>query len=92
MKSDYEKALESVKNIPKIYLGQEVKTEIGKGIVVKISMDFNGLYIRPEVSEVVVWFSTADAKSGWVSKSFMLSELKINYRKEKLLKIKKFNV
>ena len=89
--TDYEKALESVKDLPKIYLGQEVDTEIGRGIVVHLEMEFNGLYIRPEVSSVVVWFSTSDSKGGWVSKSFKLSDIKINYRKEKLLKLKKLS-
>ena len=87
--TDYEKALNSVKDIPKFYLGQEVDTEIGRGIIVHLNMDFNGLYIQPEVATAVVWFSTSDSKGGWVNKSFKLSELKVNYRKEKLLKINK---
>lgn len=85
--TDYEKALNKVKNIPKIYLGQEVKTPIGKGIVVKIEMEFNGLYIIPERSIAVVWFSTSDAKCGWVCNNYKFSELQINFRKEKLQKI-----
>lgn len=86
-KSDYKKGLDSVKNIQKIYLGQEVETSFGKGIVVRMEMDFNGLYIRPECSKVVVWFSCTDSKGGWVSHSFKLSEVKANYRKEKLEKL-----
>jgi len=89
--NDYKKALESVKNIPKIYLGQEVMTTIGKGIVVNMKMEHNGLYIRPEVSTVTVWFSCADSTNGWVNKEFRLSEIKVNYRKLKLEKIKKLN-
>ena len=85
--TDYKKELIHVKDIPKIYLGQEVKTEIGKGIVVKIEMHFNGLYLSPESAMCVVWFSTSSSKSGWVSRSFRISEVKPNYRKEKLLKI-----
>jgi len=85
--TDYKKALENVKNIPKIYLGQEVQTPFGNGIVVKLSMDFNGLYLRPEVSEAIVWFSTSDSKGGWVCKSFRLNEIKVNYRKLKLKEI-----
>lgn len=88
MTTDYEKALILIKDIPKFHLGQEVDTEIGRGIIVLLEMNFNGLYLLPETSTAVVWFSTSDSKSGWVSKSFKLSELKVNYRKEKLLKIK----
>ena len=80
-KSDYQKALDLVKNIPKIYLGQEVLTPIGKGIVVRIEMMYNGLYLSPEWSKVVVWFSTSDSKDGWVSHEYNISELTINYRK-----------
>jgi len=88
-KTDYEYALDSVKNIPKIYLGQEVKTPIGKGIVVNIYMSHNGLYLSPDRSKVVVWFSTSCSKGGFVNREFNISELKLDYnRKEKLLKIK----
>lgn len=86
--NDYQKALDRVKDIPKIYLGQEVITPIGKGIVVKMKMDYNGLYIQPELSKVVVWFSCAESTNGWVNKEFNLSEIKVNYRKQKLDKIK----
>lgn len=86
-KSDYEKALDRIKEIPQVYLGQEVKTPVGKGIVVALMMDYNGLYILPELSKVTVWFSTSGAKGGWVNTTFKLSELKINNRKDKLKKI-----
>lgn len=85
--SDYKNSLYKVKKIPKIYLGQEVKTPIGKGIVIKLKMDYNGLYLIPERSIAVVWFSTSEAKDGWLCKEFKLSELEINFRKEKLQKI-----
>lgn len=84
----YAKALELTKNMPKVYLGQEVKTPIGKGIVVKIEMQYNGLYIMPERSSAVVWFSTDNSKEGWICKEFFLTELQINYRKEKLENLK----
>ena len=89
MKTDYQKALDRIKTIPRICLGQEVDTPVGRGIVVSMQMDFNGLYLSPEMSEAVVWFSTVESKGGWVNKQFKLSELKtlkIN-RKEKLQKI-----
>ena len=86
--SDYEKQIINVKKIPKVYLGQEVETDIGNGIIVSLDMEFNGLYLSPESARCVVWFSTSDSKDGWVSKSFKLSELYINARKDKLEKIK----
>lgn len=85
--SDYEQALIRVKDMPKIYLGQVVKTPLGKGIAVRLEMEYNGLYINPERSYVEVWFSTVGAKCGWVSHTYKLSELKINDRKEKLEKL-----
>jgi hypothetical protein len=88
MKSDYQKALDGIKSIPKIYLGQEVNTPVGRGIVVSIHMEYNGLYLSPEKS-IIVWFSTSEAKGGFVNKQFELSELKISQiiRKEKLQKL-----
>ena len=35
MKTDYEKQLEHVSKIPKFYLGQEVMTPDGIGIIIK---------------------------------------------------------
>jgi hypothetical protein len=89
MKSDYQKALDRIKIIPKIYLGQEVDTPIGRGIVVSIQMAYNGLYLSPEKSTAIVWFSTSEAKGGFVNKQFSLSELKTPQiiRKEKLQKL-----
>ena len=78
-KTDYEKALEVVKNLPRFYLGQEVQTENdGKGIIVDLKMEFNGLYISPERSKAVVWFSTSKAASDgttWVNSEYKLSEI-----------------
>ena len=76
--SDYEKALEIVSFIPKFYLGQEVETVDGVGIIVKLEMLHNGLYVSPERSTAVVWFSTEKAVSNgtrWVSSIYSLSEL-----------------
>jgi len=89
MKTDYEKALDRIKDFPKIYLGQEVDTPVGRGIMVSFHMDYNGLYLSPERSIAVVWFSTSESKQGWVTKQFELSELKTlqTNRKEKLNKL-----
>jgi hypothetical protein len=52
--TDYKKAIEIVKNIPKFYLGQEVLTKFGKGIIIELNMPANGLYITPEQASFVV--------------------------------------
>jgi len=76
--SDYQKGLNAVKPLPTFYLGQEVETKDGKGIIVRLSMEFNGLYLSPERSEAVVWYSTSkafDEGITWVSFTYRLSEL-----------------
>lgn len=70
-------ALEQINDIPKFYLGQQVETEHGIGIIVSMNMPFNGLYIRPEVSECTVWYGMQDDRSHrWVSSTHKLTELK----------------
>ena len=79
--TDYEKSLARLAriNLPKIHLGQEVITPDGKGIVVKLKMNWNGLYLNPCDTEVVVWYSTESAVpidgSRWVSRIYKLTEL-----------------
>lgn len=78
-KSDYESALERVSSLPKFYLGQEVETKDGRGIIVSLNMFHNGLYLSPESNSAVVWFSTQKAVSKgskWVNAVYLLSELK----------------
>lgn len=75
---NYLKGLEAVKVLPKFYLGQEVITALGRGIIVKIEMPFNGLYISPERGTAVVWFSTMGLGTRdykWITFSFKLNEL-----------------
>ena len=78
LESDYQKALAIVKDIPKFYLGQEVQTKDGKGIIVKLHMKWNGLYIQPKSSEAVVWYScsTKSVNNKWISFTYNLLELK----------------
>mgnify|MGYP001565052076 CR=1 FL=1 len=83
MKTDYEQQLEHVSTLPEFHLGQEVSTPLGLGIIVELRMPFNGLYLEPERSEVTVWFSTADAKGGWVSRGFGLKEIAESYNNSK---------
>jgi len=71
---DYVSAKKDIEDLPKFYLGQEVHTADGIGIIVSLSMPHNGLYPSPEKSDVVVWFSTDRAKP-WVSKEYKLREI-----------------
>lgn len=81
--SDYEKALHIANVMPRFYLGQEVQTKDGKGIIVDLKMQWNGLYIEPNTSEAVVWYSTESAASrveggNWVSFTYRLTELSVS--------------
>lgn len=71
---------EKMTGLPKFHLGQTVKTPDGEGIIVQMSMlPTNGLYLRPELSEVVVWYGTGNNKGGkWVQNTYRLSELSEN--------------
>lgn len=78
--SDYERVLNIINTIPKFFLGQEVQTKDGKGIIVGLSVEWNGLYIVPESSTAVVWYSTEKSvtkKDGgkWISSIYKISEL-----------------
>jgi len=73
---DYAKAKTVIKELPKFYIGEEVITEIGKGLLISISMPSNGLYLSPERAVGIVWYSTQDSKGGFVQKEFTLAELK----------------
>lgn len=73
----YESELETMRNLPKFYLGQEVVSPIGKGIIINLQMPSNGLYLSPEKATATIWFSTEDAQAGWVQKDFSLDELKV---------------
>ena len=77
--SDYEAALKLVSSLPKFYLGQEVETKDGIGIIVSLYMGYNGLYLSPESSRAVVWYSTEKAfleGTKLVNAFYLLSELK----------------
>jgi hypothetical protein len=74
--TDYGKAKINVSRLPKVYLGQEINTPLGKGIVINISMPSNGLYLSPEKAELTVWFSTMQFKHGWVQYTYSYNDLK----------------
>ena len=71
---DYQQQLIRVASLPKYYLGQEIVTEYGKGIIVSLSMPTNGLYISPEKSKCVVWFG-CDRVPQWVQIEIDLADL-----------------
>jgi hypothetical protein len=76
---DYKRALESFKEIPQHYLGEEVITPLGIGLIVQLDVPFNGLYVSPVCGEVVVWFSTERAvEEGikWVNHKFPINKIK----------------
>jgi hypothetical protein len=76
MSTDYEKALLSLKDFPKYYLGQEVKTPLRKGIIIEQRMHANGICLTPvSSSSCIVWFSTESRKEGFVQKIFSYSEI-----------------
>ena len=81
--SDYQKALHISSVMPRFYLGQEVRTKDGKGIIVNLTMHWNGLYIQPNTSEAVVWYSTETAVNkteggNWISYTYKLTELSVS--------------
>jgi len=81
--SDYQKALHIASVMPRFYLGQEVQTKDGNGIIVDLKMQWNGLYIEPNTSEAVVWYSTELAANrteggNWVSFTYKLTELSVS--------------
>lgn len=72
---DYQVALEHANKVPLFYIGQEVKTPIGIGIIVMLQIPYNGLHIMTDKATAVVWFGVETAKGGFSSKSFNLSEI-----------------
>lgn len=76
METEYNKVIiERLQAMPKFYLGQLITTPDGEGVIVDLSMDWNGLYINEETAKAVVWYSTTEAQNGWVSKEYLLKEL-----------------
>ena len=76
--SDYARSLHQAAIMPRFFIGQEVKTEHGNGIIVSIEMPHNGLYLQPERAEAVVWYGTERAfeeGTGWVNFTYKLSGL-----------------
>lgn len=77
MTTDYNVAKDSLKDFPKYYLGQEVQTPLGKGIIIELFMRANGLHVLPNDCGCIVWFGTEEAfsRAGFVQKKFDLSDI-----------------
>jgi len=77
LSENYKQQLEQVTKRPLFYLGQQVKTEDGIGIIVNLEYPFNGLYISFERGTCVVWFGMGcgDIGNPWVSRSYNLIDL-----------------
>lgn len=57
---------------------QEVNTEDGRGILIKIDTPFNGLYIEFDRALALVWYGTDKAVyngARWISKEYSLKDL-----------------
>ena len=74
---DKDKALHIGDVMPRFYIGQEVKTKDGKGIIVKLEMEWNGLYISPERIKAQVWFGTGSKTTKWISDTYSLKDLNV---------------
>lgn len=70
-----EQNIEKAKLIPKYFLGQQVTTTEGRGIIVGLSMPTNGLYISPERAQVTVWYGCGNDSQRWVQLTYSISEL-----------------
>lgn len=73
--TNYEKALNISRDIPRFYIGQEVQTKNGRGIIVKIEMEWNGFYIFPDKIKATIWFGGASNRAKWISDSYNLEDL-----------------
>lgn len=59
---------------------QEVNTEDGRGIIVNIETQFNGLYVEFDSAKATVWYGVKDAVYGpgggkWISREYYLKDL-----------------
>ena len=74
--------LDNVATYQLFALGEEVVVKGGhKGIITRLHMPMNGLYLSPEQAMATVWFGTDEAveipdiSGRWVSREFSLQEL-----------------
>lgn len=73
--TNYEKSLNISRDIPRFYIGQEVQTKNGKGIIVKIEMEWNSFQISPEKIKAQIWFGEGSKRAKWISDSYNLEDL-----------------
>ena len=75
IKMTIEQNYEKTKQIPQYFLGQLVTTKQGRGIIVKLEMPTNGLYISPERTTITVWFGCGNDSERWVQLLYSIAEL-----------------
>lgn len=76
--SDYTRELRKTAAMPRFFIGQEVKTKHGIGIIVAIEIPCNGLCLYPKRAKAAVWYSREKSfEEGirWVTFAYKLSEL-----------------
>lgn len=71
----FENNLEKVKTMPQYYLGQQVTTKEGRGIIVKLEMPTNGLYIEPERTQITVWYGCGNDSEHWAQLTYSIIDL-----------------
>ena len=57
---------------------QEVNTEDGRGLLVKIDTPFNGLYVELDKTQCVVWYGTEKSVyngARWISREYSIKDL-----------------
>lgn len=58
--------------LPKLYLGQEVRTNNGRGIIVRLSLPTSEQFIYPQNTIIDVWYGVDDKSGEGVSEIFGL--------------------
>jgi hypothetical protein len=71
----FEQNCEKAKTIPQYFLGQQITTKEGRGIIVKLEMPTNGLYIEPERTQITVWYGCGNDSERWVQLTYSITEL-----------------
>lgn len=75
--SNYTNSVLNIKKYPKFYIGQEVNSPFGHGIIVELKMPFDDLLVSPESTIATIWYGSEGAKQGHIQKEFPTKDLKI---------------
>ncbi len=59
-------------------LGRKVQTPDGKGVLIGVEVQSNGLYVECTRNTVTVWYGTGNPDNGgWVQRSYSAREVKL---------------